>query len=230
MADFTHIKMSKKLIAPSILSADFSQLGQQVNEVEAAGADLIHVDVMDGHFVPNITIGPGVIKSLRNTTKLPLDIHLMIEHPEFYIDHFVDAGANWLSIHAEACAHLHRTLHLIKSKPGIKVGVAVNPATALTNLVNVLEYLDFVLIMSVNPGFGGQEFIDQSIGKIKFLREMLEKAGSKALIEVDGGVDASNAGSIAKAGADVLVAGSAVFENSHIKEAFLKIKKAISNV
>lgn len=221
--------MSKKLIAPSILSADFANLGEQVSEVEAAGADLIHIDIMDGHFVPNITIGPDVVKSLRKTTKLPIDVHLMIEHPEFYIDHFVDAGANWLSIHAEACAHLHRTLHLIKSKPGIKVGVAVNPATALTNLVNIVEYLDFVLIMSVNPGFGGQEFIDQSISKIKFLREMLDKAGSKALIEIDGGVDASNAGRIAKAGADVIVAGSAIFANSHIKEAVSSIKKAIND-
>ena len=218
-----------KLIAPSILSADFAQLGNQIADAEKNKADLIHIDIMDGHFVPNLTIGPEVVKSIRQTTKLPLDVHLMIEHPEFYIDHFVDAGANWLSVHAEACAHLHRTIHLIKSKPGIKVGVAVNPATALSNLINILEYIDFVLIMSVNPGFGGQDFIDQSIGKIKFLKEMLTKANSKALIEVDGGIDASNASSVAKAGADVIVAGSAIFANGSIKEAISSIRKAINS-
>jgi len=218
-----------KLIAPSILSADFAQLGNQIADAEKNKADLIHIDIMDGHFVPNLTIGPEVVKSIRQTTKLPLDVHLMIEHPEFYIDHFVDAGANWLSVHAEACAHLHRTIHLIKSKPGIKVGVAVNPATALSNLINILEYIDFVLIMSVNPGFGGQDFIDQSIGKIKFLKEMLTKANSKALIEVDGGIDASNASSVAKAGADVIVAGSAIFADGSIKEAISSIRKAINS-
>jgi ribulose-phosphate 3-epimerase len=221
--------MPTKLIAPSILSADFSKLGSQIEEVEKNGADLIHIDIMDGHFVPNITIGPGVVRSIRKTTKLPLDVHLMIEHPEFYIDHFVDAGANWLSVHAEACAHLHRTIHLIKSKSNIKVGVAVNPATALSNLVNVLEYIDFILIMSVNPGFGGQEFIEQSIGKIKFLKEMLTKANSKALIEVDGGIDASNISQVAKAGADVLVAGSSVFANGTIKETISSLKQAINS-
>jgi len=217
-----------KLIAPSILSADFAQLGNQIAEAEKSSADLIHIDIMDGHFVPNLTIGPEVVKSIRKTTKLPLDVHLMIEHPEFYIDHFVDAGANWLSVHAEACAHLHRTIHLIKSKPGIKVGVAVNPATALSNLINIVEYIDFILIMSVNPGFGGQDFIDQSVGKIKFLKEMLAKANSKALIEVDGGIDASNVSSVARAGADVIVAGSAIFANGSIKEAISSIRKAIS--
>jgi len=217
-----------KLIAPSILSADFAQLGNQIAEAEKSSADIIHIDIMDGHFVPNLTIGPEVVRSIRKTTKLPLDVHLMIEHPEFYIDHFIDAGADWLSVHAEACAHLHRTIHLIKSKPGIKVGVAVNPATALSNLINIVEYIDFVLVMSVNPGFGGQEFIDQSIGKIKFLKEMLTKANSKALIEVDGGIDASNVARVAKAGADVIVAGSAIFANGSIKEAISSIRKAIS--
>ena len=160
--------MKTKLISPSILSADFACLGEQIKEAEAAGADLIHIDVMDGHFVPNITIGADIVRAVKKITNLPLDVHLMIERPEFFIDQFVEAGANWISVHLEACAHLHRTVHMIKNKQDIKVGVAVNPATALTNLVNVLDYLDFILIMSVNPGFGGQSFIDQSIGKIKF--------------------------------------------------------------
>ncbi|HDZ86082.1 MAG TPA: ribulose-phosphate 3-epimerase [Actinobacteria bacterium] len=218
--------MNKVYIAPSILSADFSALGKQISDVEAAGADVIHVDVMDGHFVPNITVGHDIVRSIKKTTKLPVDVHLMIEHPEFYIDHFVDAGADWISVHVEACAHLHRTLHLIKSKDGIKVGVAINPATALTNLVNVLEYVDFILLMSVNPGFGGQKFIEQSFGKIKFLKEMITKNKSKALIEVDGGVDSANASSIIKAGADILVAGSSVFSNGSIKNAITQLKKA----
>ncbi len=218
--------MNKVYIAPSILSADFSALGKQISDAEAAGADVIHVDVMDGHFVPNITVGHDIVRSIKKTTKLPVDVHLMIEHPEFYIDHFVDAGADWISVHVEACAHLHRTLHLIKSKDGIKVGVAINPATALTNLVNVLEYVDFILLMSVNPGFGGQKFIEQSFGKIKFLKEMITKNKSKALIEVDGGVDSANASSIIKAGADILVAGSSVFSNGSIKNAITELKKA----
>ena len=187
---------------------------------------MIHVDVMDGHFVPNITVGPDIVRSLKKTTKLPIDVHLMIEHPEFYIDHFVDAGADWISVHVEACAHLHRTLHLVKSKGRIKVGVAINPATALTNLVNVLEYADFIVLMSVNPGFGGQEFIEQSIGKIKFLKEMLSKNNSKALIQVDGGVDSKNAESIVRAGADILVAGSSVFANGSIEKSISDLKKA----
>ncbi len=218
--------MNKVYIAPSILSADFSALGKQISDAEAAGADVIHVDVMDGHFVPNITVGHDMVRSIKKTTNLPVDVHLMIEHPEFYIDHFVDAGADWISVHVEACAHLHRTLHLIKSKDVIKVGVAINPATALTNLVNVLEYVDFILLMSVNPGFGGQKFIEQSIGKIKFLKEMLSKNKAKALIEVDGGVDSANASSIIKAGADILVAGSSVFSNGSIKNAITELKKA----
>ncbi len=218
--------INKVYIAPSILSADFSALGKQISDAEAAGADVIHVDVMDGHFVPNITVGHDIVRSIKKTTKLPVDVHLMIEHPEFYIDHFVDAGADWISVHVEACAHLHRTLHLIKSKDGIKVGVAINPATALTNLVNVLEYVDFILLMSVNPGFGGQKFIEQSFGKIKFLKEMITKNKSKALIEVDGGVDSANASSIIKAGADILVAGSSVFSNGSIKNAITELKKA----
>lgn len=215
------------LIAPSILSADFSKLGEQVAEAEKAGANLIHIDIMDGHFVPNITIGPDIVKSIRKMTKLPLDVHLMIEHPEFYIDRFVDAGANWLSVHVEACAHLHRTLHLIKSKPNVKAGVAVNPATALTNLVNVIDGIDYVVIMSVNPGFGGQQFIEQSISKIKFLKDMLSKNNSKAVIQVDGGVGPTNASAISGAGADILVAGASVFANGDITSAIASIKKAV---
>ncbi|RJQ31107.1 MAG: ribulose-phosphate 3-epimerase [Actinobacteria bacterium] len=214
-------------IATSILSADFSCLKEQVKEAEKAGADLIHIDVMDGHFVPNITIGPAVVKSVKKITDLPLDVHLMIEHPEFYIDDFVSAGADWISVHLEACPHLHRTVHLVKSKPNVKVGVAVNPATALTNLVNVVDLLDFVLIMSVNPGFGGQEFITQSIGKIKFLKQMLKEKSSKAFIEVDGGITADNAKQVALAGADVLVAGNSVFGQENIGEALQKILKSL---
>ncbi len=219
---------NKKMIAPSILSADFSQLGNQIILAEEAGADLLHIDVMDGHFVFNITIGPDVVKSIKKSTKLPLDVHLMVEHPEFFIDHFVDAGANWVSFHTEACAHLHRTIHLAKSKVGIKVGVAINPATALTNLVNVINYVDFVLVMSVNPGFGGQEFIEQSVGKIKFLKEMLKKTKSKALIQIDGGIDESNILKVADAGADVIVAGSSVFSNGQIKKSLQALEKALS--
>ncbi len=216
-------------IAPSILSADFLRLGEQIAEAENAGADVIHIDVMDGHFVPNITVGADIVRSIKKITKLPLDVHLMIEHPEFFIDHFVDAGADWISVHLESCAHLHRTVHMIKAKTGIKAGVALNPATALTNLVNVLDYLDYILIMSVNPGFGGQKFIEQSIGKIKFLKDMLAKNNPDALIEVDGGIDKTNAAKVVQAGADILVAGAAVFSSGgSIKEAITEIKEAIS--
>lgn len=219
--------MKNVLIAPSILSADFTKLGQQLSQAEKAGADLIHIDVMDGHFVPNITIGPSVIKNIRQYTSLPLDVHLMIEQPEFYIDDFVSAGANWLSVHLEACRHLHRTIHLIKSKPNVKVGVALNPATALTNLVNILDILDFIVIMSVNPGFGGQKFIEQSLSKIKFLNQMLKEKNVKPLIEVDGGITAENAGKIMAAGANILVAGNSIFGQSSISDSFQTIKKAI---
>lgn len=218
-----------KLVAPSILSADFSKLGDQISEVESAGADILHIDVMDGHFVPNITIGPGVINNIKKVTKLPLDVHLMIDHPEFFIDDFINAGADWLSVHIEACQHLHRVIHMIKSKSKVKVGVAVNPATALTNLVNVLNDLDFVLIMSVNPGFGGQEFIEQSLGKISFLKKTLKEKNLNIQIEVDGGIDKNNAKKVVQAGADVIVAGNAIFANGHITDAFKEIKSVISS-
>jgi ribulose-phosphate 3-epimerase len=207
-----------KLIAPSILSADFARLGEQVRAAEQGGADWLHIDVMDGHFVPNITIGPLVVAALRPVTKLPLDVHLMIEAPDRYLDEFVRAGADYLTVHAEACPHLHRSLQAIKAL-GVKAGAVLNPATPLSALEHVLEECDLVLLMSVNPGFGGQRFIPQVMEKIARLRQMIEARGLSTLIEVDGGVGPSNARQIAAAGADVLVAGSAVFGNADIPAA-----------
>lgn len=199
-----------KKIAPSILSADFSRLGDEIRAVEAAGADYIHVDVMDGHFVPNITIGPLVVAAARNITSLPLDVHLMIENPDRYIPDFAAAGADIIVVHAEASIHLHRSIQLIKSL-GKKAGVSLNPATPLNYLEYVLADLDIVLLMTVNPGFGGQSFIEETIPKIKALRAMLDKRGLEAELEVDGGVKTDNIARISHAGADVFVAGSAVF-------------------
>jgi ribulose-phosphate 3-epimerase len=207
-----------KLIAPSILSADFARLGEQVRAAEQGGADWLHVDVMDGHFVPNITIGPLVVAALRPVTKLPLDVHLMIESPDRYLEEFVRAGADYLTVHAEACPHLHRSLQAIKAL-GVKAGAVLNPATPLSALEHVLEECDLVLLMSVNPGFGGQRFIPQVMEKIARLRQMIEARKLSTLIEVDGGVGPSNARQIAAAGADVLVAGSAVFGNADIPAA-----------
>jgi len=202
--------MSIKL-APSILSADFAQLGEQVKEAKAAGADWIHVDVMDGHFVPNLTIGPVVVKWLRPVTQLPLDVHLMIERPELRIPDFAQAGADRITVHVETCPHLHRTIQQIK-KLGCKVGVTLNPATPLSALDEILPYVDLVLIMSVNPGFGGQSYIPSSTAKIAQLRQTLDERGLSAVeLEVDGGVSPENAAEIVAAGATVLVAGSAVF-------------------
>jgi len=199
-----------KKIAPSILSADFSRLGEEIRAVEAGGADYIHVDVMDGHFVPNITIGPLVVEAVRKITSLPLDVHLMISNPEMYIPEFAKAGADIIVIHAEATVHLHRALQLIKSF-GKKAGVALNPATSLSTLEYVLGDLDLVLLMTVNPGFGGQSFIDACIPKIQSLRGMLDRLGLETELEVDGGVKTDNIDRISHAGADVFVAGSAVF-------------------
>jgi ribulose-phosphate 3-epimerase len=199
-----------KKIAPSILSADFSCLGDEIRAVEAAGADYIHIDVMDGHFVPNITIGPLIVEAARKVTALPLDVHLMIENPDLYIPDFAAAGADIIVVHAEATNHLHRTVQLIKSL-GKKVGVSLNPATPLSVLEYVLEELDLVLLMTVNPGFGGQSFIEGCLPKIHSLRAMLDRRGCEAELEVDGGVKTSNISRIAHAGADVFVAGSAVF-------------------
>lgn len=199
-----------KLIAPSILSADFARLGEEIRAVEAAGADWIHVDVMDGHFVPNITIGPLVVEAARRSTRLPLDVHLMIAHPERYVADFAKAGADTIAVQAEACLHLDRTIQLIR-QCGAKPGVVLNPATPLSCLEWVLDQLDLVLIMSVNPGFGGQSFIPAALPKIRALREMLTRSGSRALIEVDGGVNPQTLADVAAAGADVFVAGSAIF-------------------
>ncbi len=197
-------------IAPSILSADFSRLGEEVRALEAGGADYVHVDVMDGHFVPNLTIGPLVVEAVRKVTRLPLDVHLMIEHPDRYIPDFAKAGADIITVHQEAVPHLHRTVQLIHSL-GKKAGVSLNPATPVSTLEVILEELDLVLLMSVNPGFGGQSFIPSALGKIQELRRLIDRRGLQVELEVDGGVKTDNIGTIAAAGADVFVAGSAVF-------------------
>jgi len=199
-----------KKIAPSILSADFSRLGEEIRAIEAGGADYVHVDVMDGRFVPNITIGPLVVEAVRRVTSLPLDVHLMIADPDRYVPAFAEAGADIIVVHAEAATHLNRTVQLIKSL-GRKAGVALNPATPLHGLEYVLEDLDLVLLMTVNPGFGGQSFIEACIPKIHALRGMLDKRGLETELEVDGGVKTDNIERISHAGADVFVAGSAVF-------------------
>ena len=183
--------MKSVMIAPSILSADFSRLGEEIQAVEAAGAEVIHIDVMDGHFVPNITIGPLVVKAARQVTDLPLDVHLMITSPDRYIQDFIDAGADWVTVHVEACTHLHRTLSYIRSQ-GKKAGAVLNPATSLSTLEYVLDELDLVMLMSVNPGFGGQSFIESSLDKITTLRQMLDAVNPEAGIEVDGGISPQN--------------------------------------
>ncbi|PLR87556.1 ribulose-phosphate 3-epimerase [Bacillus sp. V33-4] len=197
-------------IAPSILSADFSKLGEEIKDVELGGADYIHVDVMDGHFVPNITIGPLIVDAIRPVTKLPLDVHLMIENPDHFIEAFATAGADYLTVHVEACRHLHRTIHYIKSF-GVKAGVVLNPATAVESIQEILADVDIVLLMSVNPGFGGQKFIPAVLPKIKKLKEMIETMGLAIEIEVDGGINEETAKQCIEAGATVLVAGSAIY-------------------
>ncbi|SHK02034.1 ribulose-phosphate 3-epimerase [Geosporobacter subterraneus DSM 17957] len=213
-------------IAPSILSADFSNLIQDIHQVEEAGADLLHIDVMDGHFVPNITIGPLVMHSIRNKTKLPFDVHLMIESPDRYIEDFVKAGADIITVHAEAATHLHRTIQNIKSF-GVKAAVSLNPATPLSALDFVLPELDMVLLMSVNPGFGGQKFIPIILEKIKSLRQMLKERGLDTDIQVDGGINLENAKEIVQAGANVLVAGSAIFNSKDIRERVAAFRQII---
>jgi ribulose-phosphate 3-epimerase len=202
----------RPLLAPSILSADFTRLGEEIRAVEAAGVTMLHLDVMDGHFVPNITIGPPVVRSLRKATRLRLDAHLMIENPDQYVDAFVDAGADMISVHFEACAHLHRTITAIQGR-GRQAGVVLNPATPLSALDEILPHVDYVLLMSVNPGFGGQEFIPHVQPKIAALRQRIDKGGHRALLEVDGGVTRDNIVPLAAAGADLIVAGSAVFSH-----------------
>ena len=216
--------MKKFLIAPSILSADFSCLGEEIKAVEAAGADLIHIDVMDGHFVPAITIGPLVVKAARKVTKLPLDVHLMITEPDRYIEEFAEAGADWITVHAEACIHLHRTLTAIR-KLGKKAGVVLNPATPLSALEYVLEEVDLVMLMSVNPGFGGQKFIYQSVPKIRELKTMCIERNLNPFIEIDGGIGLQNAEAVIKAGADVLVAGSSVFKSDDPIDTISRLKE-----
>ena len=202
--------MRSLMIAPSILSADFTRLGDEIRAVEAAGADVIHVDVMDGHFVPNITIGPLVVRAVRAVTDLPVDVHLMIADPDRYLKDFIDAGADWVTVHVEACVHLHRTLACIKDL-GRKAGAVLNPATSLTTLEYVLAEVDLVMLMSVNPGFGGQSFIPSAIEKIRRLRQMLDAVNPGAGIEVDGGIGPATIGAVAEAGANIFVAGSAIY-------------------
>jgi ribulose-phosphate 3-epimerase len=202
--------MQEIMIAPSILSADFGRLAAEIQAVEEAGADVIHVDVMDGHFVPNITIGPPVVAGIRPTTDLPLDVHLMIANPDQYLENFADAGADWITVHVETCPHLHRTIGRIKEL-GKKAGAVLNPATSLTTLDLILDDLDLVMLMSVNPGFGGQSFIPSSLNKIRQLRGMIEERNLSVGIEVDGGVGPATITEVAGAGANIFVAGSAVY-------------------
>jgi ribulose-phosphate 3-epimerase len=197
-------------LAPSILSADFARLGEQVRAAGEGGGSVIHVDIMDGHFVPNMTIGPPVVKSLRKATKLPLDCHLMIENPDQYIPEFAEAGANWMSVHQEACRHLNRTLNLIKSHYCL-AGVVINPATPVDALSEVLDIVDYVLVMSVNPGFGAQKFIPSTLHKMSRLAEIRSQRGLNYRIEVDGGVSLDTVAEVVRAGAEILVAGNAVF-------------------
>ena len=216
----------KKKIAPSILSADFSRLGEEIRAVEEAGADYIHVDVMDGHFVPNITIGPLVVAAIRKVTKLPLDVHLMISEPDRYICDFAKAGSDIITVHAEATVHLHRTVNFIKEQ-GKRAGVSLNPSTPLCLLDNILEDVDLVLLMTVNPGFGGQKFIKTMLPKIAEMRKVLDKKGLKAELMVDGGVSLDNIADISKAGADAFVAGSAVFGSKDYKKTIEEMRKGM---
>lgn len=212
-------------IAPSILSADFAKLGAEILDVEKGGADLIHVDVMDGHFVPNITIGPLIVEAIRPVTNLPLDVHLMIENPDQYIEAFARAKADIITVHVEACPHLHRTIQLIKSF-GVKAGVVLNPSTSVSTIEHILQDIDMVLLMTVNPGFGGQKFIHSVLPKIKQVRQMIDEKGLDIDIQVDGGVNEETAKLCVDAGANVLVAGSAVFNFEDRKERIEKIRNA----
>ena len=216
--------MQKLMIAPSILSADFARLGEEVGRVVAAGADVIHIDVMDGCFVPNITIGPLVVEAVRKITDAPLDVHLMINDPDRYLEDFAAAGADWITVHVEACVHLHRTVNRIKEL-GKKAGAVLNPATPLQSLDYVLADLDLVMLMSVNPGFGGQKFIRSAVEKTAALKEMVDGRGLKTGIEVDGGVSPATIGEIAAAGANIFVAGSAVFGKDDYRREITLLKE-----
>ena len=217
--------MSKEiLIAPSILSADFNRLGGEIKDVEEAGADLIHVDVMDGHFVPNITIGPLVVEAAARIASQPVDVHLMISHPDKFIDLFAKAGADWITVHVEACTHLHRTVARIKEL-GKKAGVVLNPATSLSTLDYILEDVEVVMLMSVNPGFGGQKFIPSTLAKIWQLRQRIDAMGLDVDIEIDGGIGPETIADVAEAGANVFVAGSAVYGSRDYRETIVALKK-----
>lgn len=216
--------MHRKMIAPSILSADFARLGEEIRAVEQAGADVIHIDVMDGCFVPNITIGPLVVSAVRRVTALPLDVHLMIADADRYIQDFAGAGADWITVHVEACPHLHRTIGQIKAL-GKKAGAVLNPATSLATLDWILPELDLVMLMSVNPGFGGQSFIESVLPKITRLRRSLDEIGSSAGIEIDGGVSPATIAGIAEAGANIFVAGSAIFGRPDYRERIAELKR-----
>jgi ribulose-phosphate 3-epimerase len=212
-------------IAPSILSADFSRLGEEIRTVEEAGADLIHIDVMDGRFVPNLTVGPLVVEAARSVTTLPLDVHLMILEPDHLIPEFVKSGANIITVHLETCPHLHRTIQRIKHL-GAKAGVSINPATPISSVEEILEEVDLLLIMSVNPGFGGQTLIPKTLEKVRLARKKITDGGWQVLLEVDGGINASNAKQVAEAGADIFVAGSAIFDSDDYVKAISQLRDA----
>jgi ribulose-phosphate 3-epimerase len=212
-------------IAPSILSADFSRLGEEIQAVERGGATILHVDVMDGHFVPNLTVGLPVVKSLARATQLPIDAHLMISEPGRYAEQFVEAGAKMVSVHVEADAHLHRTLTSIRSA-GAAAGVVINPATPVESLTEALPYADYVLVMSVNPGFGGQRFIETSLDKVRRLKRLIQERGLTTRIEIDGGVDLNNIAAVVSAGAEIIVAGSAVFSTNDPEAAVRNLREA----
>jgi ribulose-phosphate 3-epimerase len=213
------------LIAPSLLSADFSAMGEAISAVERGGADLIHVDVMDGHFVPNITIGPAVVRSIKRVTRVPLDVHLMITDPDRYIEAFAEAGAALMSVHIEVLPHLHRTVHAIKDL-GVKAGVVINPSTPVVLLESIAPDVDYVLVMSVNPGFGGQTFIPRSESKVRDVRALLDRVSNPAPVEIDGGIDLRNVGRVVSAGARMIVAGSAIFHTSDPERATRELKSA----
>ena len=217
-----------KKIAPSILSADFSRLGEEIRAVEDAGADLIHVDVMDGHFVPNITIGSPVVASIKKTARVPLDVHLMIEYPDRYIQSFADAGSDIITVHAEATAHLHRTVHLI-TETGAKAGVSINPATPLVNIRQIIGDIDLLLVMTVNPGFGGQKFIESMLPKIREARDMIDRVSPDVLLEVDGGITLQTIGVVQEAGADIFVAGSSIFLSGDYEQTIRKMRAILGD-
>jgi len=218
-----------KKIAPSILSADFGRLAEEIAAVEKAGADLIHIDVMDGHFVPNITIGAGVVAALRKTTRLPFDVHLMIENADLYLESFVKAGSDIVTVHAEATPHLHRTVTMIREL-GAKAGVSLNPGTALTQVEEILNDVDHLLVMTVNPGFGGQKFIASMLSKIRKSRELIAAVAPGVLIEVDGGVTLENIAAVAEAGADIMVAGQAIFGQPDYGVTIAKMKEILAEI